>query len=36
MGEVRAVTDSEYESSVNDSEWVLETFGLRGADLVKQ
>ena len=23
MGEVRAVSDSEYESSVNDSEWVL-------------
>lgn len=26
MGEVRAVTDSEYESSINGSEWVLVDF----------
>ena len=26
MGEVRAVTDGEFESSVNDSEWVLVDF----------
>ena len=26
MGEVRAVSDSEYESSVNDNEWVLVDF----------
>ena len=26
MGEVRAVTDSEYESAINDSEWVIVDF----------
>ena len=26
MGEVRAVTDSEYENSIKDSEWVLVDF----------
>ena len=26
MGEVRSVSDAEYENSVNDSEWVLVDF----------
>ena len=26
MGEVRAVSDSEYDNSINDSEWVLVDF----------